>query len=298
MELPDRGPAPGGPSRLRPKARRRYAPERRGRLAIGSCIGRGVKVWARNLPAFAALSAIVYLPLVAYGFYALSDVPDEMTSWDATFTVVPGRLAMWHVVRGIADVFLPLVVTGAIAYATVQDLRGTPAGIGRAIGVGLSRLLPVLGIVLVLACALIAFGFVAGVLASLLSVLGALAALVIALMAMCALWVTIPAAVVERTGVWGSFRRSLELTRGNKAAVFVVLLVLVAVNWGLDSLLAVVLYSEPGAFGSERVRFLVETGVSSVLFGSLAAAVNAVGYHDLRVTRDGVTIEEIARVFD
>lgn len=297
MEPSEREQGPAGPRGPVTASRRRYAPPPQGRLAIGSCIARGAQVWARNLPAFVILSAILYLPLVAYTMHVFRSPPQEGASYEEVLAWAEG-LRTWAFVFIAGILFLPLAVTGAVTYPTVQHLRGTPVGFVPAIGGGLARVVPALGVLLALLLLGVVGIFVLGLFATAMKIVGILLAAVLLAMVICALWVTIPAAIMEKPGFWGAFRRSLDLTRGNKAAIFVVVLVLGGGNWLITRLMETVFFSNPQGWEDLRSAVLAQIGVSCVLFGSLAASINAVGYHDLRTTRDGVTIEDIAKVFE
>ena len=104
-------------------------------------------------------------------------------------------------------------------------------------------------------------------------------------------WVAVPAAVVERTGVSESLRRSGELTRGYRWKVFGVNIFIYIGQFALDRLTNVVLAAAP--IFSLVVNFLVMAAITAYF-----AVVTAVCYHDLRAIKDGVGIQDIAQVFD
>jgi uncharacterized membrane protein len=106
-------------------------------------------------------------------------------------------------------------------------------------------------------------------------------------------WVATPACVVERTGPWTSLKRSAALTKGHRWKVFGTLLLLFVINVIVSQILEVVLV-------------LVKSDVLSIIarltWGALYGAYNAIAvvmtYHDLRVAKEGIDIEQIASVFD
>ncbi len=97
--------------------------------------------------------------------------------------------------------------------------------------------------------------------------------------------------MVEQTGVIDSLRRSVELTRGYRLKIFGVLGVIYIGQFALDRLINVILASAP-------IFSLVASFVVTVAITAYFAVVTAVTYHDLRILKDGVGTDEIARVFD
>jgi len=106
----------------------------------------------------------------------------------------------------------------------------------------------------------------------------------------------VPAAVVERPGVWGSITRSAELTKGNRWRVFALMVIFyaafMAIGW-LLSLLGLPVFSPDGSLFAIVLLYLW-SGVTTAFF----AVFGAVIYHDLRVAKEGATSAQIAAVFD
>ena len=157
-----------------------------------------------------------------------------------------------------------------------MPIIGTPARIRESLSWGLGLLFPVLGITII---ATIGAG------------LGAMFLLIPGLILMTMWWVAVPAAVIERTGVIESLRRSVELTRGYRWKVFGVIIIIYIGQFALDRLTNVILSAAP--IFSMMVSFLVMVAITAYF-----AVVTAVCYHDLRVLKDGVGIDDIAKVFD
>jgi hypothetical protein len=186
-------------------------------------------------------------------------------------------LVTWTQVTGIGQAILGLIVTGAVTYGTVQEMRGYHVPLGDSISVGLKRSLPVLWV-----------GLLAG-----LCIMGGLILLIIpGLMLMCALWVVVPVAVVERPGGVDALKRSAELTGGFRWSILGIFLLVGILN-------AVV--------GNIAQRVLIEVSLSVLLIGSLiigfvfniyGAVCAAVGYSILRNEKDGVELDELAAVFE
>jgi hypothetical protein len=124
----------------------------------------------------------------------------------------------------------------------------------------------------------------------------------IALLAMTLLFVTMPALVVERRTVLGALRRSLTLIRRrfwSTAAVVTLgglaaMILLVAVHFPFALMFSASNFdgrSPPGAWVIESLGGMLASLAAIPFFVTLATVV----YFDLRVRRDGLTQEAIAR---
>lgn len=262
------------------------APAEGPRFTVGGALSRTLRVWWAHVWAFSGMSLVVFAPLLAalglvFGWalrYARPGTAPEPSELVTRVALVFGATALTLV--------LSVVQMGAIAYGTVQWLRGERAPLGRMLGVGLRRGLPVVGTALVVWVATVAGMF-------LLFVPGVLF--------LVAASVAIPAAVVERPGVAGALRRSFELTRGNRWPLFAAGLAVVAIQWVLSAVvqvasLAVLGLVTPGAAALGATLFTTQLG--NALFSVLPVVAVAVCYHDLRLAKEGVDTAELARVFE
>ncbi len=108
------------------------------------------------------------------------------------------------------------------------------------------------------------------------------------------LWVVIPAAVIERPGVIDSLSRSAELTKGYRWQIFGIIVILTVVTLVAAFAIAfAIIVSDAGP-----TILVLGNLIITAFFTALGAVISAVGYHDLRVVKEGVGIEEIAAVFD
>lgn len=247
------------------------------RFGAGSVLSRTFSVWARNAVPFGLLGLLVHLPLV-------------VIAWTGS----PIFEAWWG---GIAEIALrqglSLLLTGLVAYGVVMHLRGAPVPVGRCLSVGLSQFFPVLGV---------------GLLVVLWIILGYAALIIPGVIVTCMLWVAVPAAVLEKQPVREALRRSQVLTKGYRMAIFLVLLALgiigMTVGLGVYGMIVGTLLFDTGDVISEETLARVRTAnvvvnlLDGVIFGPLAAVAAAVGYHDLRRTKEGVGVEELAKVFE
>lgn len=255
------------------------------RLSVGDVLSRTLRVWWAHVAAFTAMSVVVYAPLLAaFGLFfgwilsAPAGRPPDAAELGPRIAALLAGSAVTMV--------LSVVQAGAVTFATVGLLRGERASLGRMLAVGFRRGLPVVGTGLVLWLATMA-GFL------LLFVPG-----ILFLVAAC---VAIPAAVVERPGVLGAIRRSFELTRGSRGALFLAGLAIIVVLWALSAAVqvaAMVLASLVLSPAQAMPLTLVTSQLGNALFSVVPVVAIAVCYHDLRVAREGVDTAELARVFE
>jgi hypothetical protein len=241
-----------------------------GEFRVGDALSKGFSIWFRNLPSFLFLSILIYSPIIVYTAVILNA---EITE---------ASINRWGWVVTLGEIPLDLILTGGVLYGTIQQLRGQHAGIGESIGVGLKRLLPVLGVGILMG--LCVFG-------------GLILLLVPGVIIYCMLYVSIPAAVVERPGVAGALGRSRELTAGNRLGIFGIVVVLWVIQFIVTKLLQSVFITADVTFTDIKVYLWLSVGVGIVL-AALSATINGVVYHDLRVAKDGVETEDLARVFE
>ncbi len=245
-------------------------------------LSRSFSIWLKNLIPFTILTLVVYSPLIIY------------TSLLLTGDLTTDKIDTWSQVERPLGFVLNLIATAALTYGTFQQLRGRPAGISESIGVGLKRMFPVLAV-----------GILAGIctfvwlVPSVLSPALALPGLVGVVMVACILWVAVPVAVVEQPGVINSLKRSAELTKGSRWHVFGILFALGLINVVAGILLAAAFMSDPKAATVVDYKVFMSLALlASIMLGALQAVASAVGYHDLRQSKEGVGIEELARVFE
>ncbi len=244
-----------------------------GSFSVGQVLKRTFNTFFANIVPFCVLALILYLPSLLLGFGSMGDLE--------TGTAVPQYSAADFAVMAVS-VVLSYILIGALVYGTVQHLTGRSASIGDIIGRGLSRVIPVIVIAILLSL-VVGIGF------ALLVIPGIFLIVVYS--------VVIPAAVVERPGIIGSFKRSWELTKGYRWPVLGLLLILFVI--------LVVFSFVVGAAGGIAFFFLnslplllVFNYVISAISGAFASVTIAVLYHDLRVAKEGVSSEQIAAVFD
>jgi len=276
--------------------RTRYARYRQAEgFSLGEVIGKSFSIWGRKMGTLLLIMVIVYSPLVVYkGVQVIGEpLPTEMVSVEDDEVLIH-KDVIWRMAgEGIGAFLLSFVAQAAVIFAVLQELRGEQVSVGESLRVSMGRLLPVVGVTLIVFVCLMATGALMGLAVG----LGGLLLLLLLPFGLfwlcflwCTLWVAVPAVIVERTGVFGALRRSARLTRGCKWRIMGILLIVLAVQWAGGGLVGVV------SMGSVRAGLVIELS-AMLLVGALTATSTAVGYHDLRVAKEGVGVDDLLKVF-
>ncbi len=245
---------------------------------IGRVFSNSLKVLRSNFLPFMGLSLLIMSPQFLVS-YALS----RSTLADPAGMPSPMLLVL--------SVILPLLLTGlltaTLCHGTFQHLSGQRVSMGDSVRTGL-RVLPV-----VIAVSL---------LYSLATMGGALLLLVPGLIVMTMFVVSVPAAVIERPGVFRSFARSRILTKGDRWKVFGTYLLFILLSIVVGLLIGFVIGFGLGTAPQDQgvialAGSLIESVVNAVVY-ALGAVLVAVIYNELRIVKEGATAEQIAAVFD
>lgn len=238
-------------------------------------LGLAIKVWAGNFIPFTVLAAVLYAP--AFIWMRQLD-PTKATSVDdlvQTYFVIPV-----YVVVAISTLLAPLLI-----YRVVKHLNGTPVSFFTSMRYGLRGIVPALIVAAATtAISLIPLGIVASVGSSIL---------------LCFWFVASPAAVAERLNPIAALSRSATLTQGRRGGIFGLLFLLGAIV-GI-ALLAWIVPMVNDRSSNPFARFKDATlmfAIVMAVFRTYLGIVEAVSYALLRQEKDGVTHEELARVFE
>lgn len=274
----------------------RYARYRQGGgFGVGEVIGKSFSVWGRKMGTLLLIMVIVYAPLVVYkGIQVIGEpLPAEVVTVEDDEVAFHADVAWRMAVELTVTFLLSFIAQAAVIYAILQELREEPVSVGDSLRRSMGRLLPVVGVTLMVSVCFLPIGVLMGIAVS---VGGLLALLFLPLgvfwffFIWCTLWVAVPAVIVERTGVFGALRRSARLTRGCKWRIMGILLILGAVQGAGGGLVGFV------ALGSVKAGIVVELS-ATLLVGALTATSTAVGYHDLRSAKEGVGVDDLLKVF-
>jgi hypothetical protein len=236
-----------------------------GDFRVGSVISRSASLLSRYFLTFFIVAVIAYLPTVPLAGTEDAEPADPTQVWLA-----------WALSFVSVFVLHPLA-EAIIVHAAFQDMRSRPVRPTESLNVVLRRFLTIVGLAFVV---------------NFLMVLGVILLIIPGLMLYTMWFVALPACVVERLGPWTSLRRSRELTKRPYRQVFGLALLLTITSFGgllVEFGLAAVAGPIVGRIGN-----LIGNG----LWLAFAAVVGTVIYHDLRVIKEGIDLEQIADVFD
>lgn len=256
-----------------------------GKLDIARVIQQTFSVLGRNFVAFFLLALILSgIPtgIIAY----LQTTGMNVDTGEINFGA--GQLGSFAV-TGLASIVTAAILQGALIYGTVQDMNGAKPSVGDALATGLRAFLPLLGVSIL-------FGLAVG--------LGMILLIVPGVMILCAWCVAVPALVAERTGVFGAFSRSAELTRGNRWRIFALLLLVwviaLVVTMVVGAVFGVASFATSGLDPVAMARSPINI-LSNVLINTISAVIGATGaavlYVELRKAREGLGPQWLADVF-
>jgi hypothetical protein len=263
----------------------------------GRVVSRSFTTLFRNILPFGLLALTVTSPTYVYRILA---GPPDYNDYESMSSIVVTEIAL-----AVIEIVLSYLVTAALVFGTIEDLRKNRIGVGECFSKGIARMFPVLGVALLSTIVILVSFLPAAAVAmmpidlpipSFLAIPLAIPGIFVVII----LWVTIPVAVVERRGI-GSLGRSMALTKGYRWRIFAVFLILLAIIFALAMLIGVIVAAimiggggvdeiSPGAVAMEWIL--------SALIAMFFAVMYAVSYHDLRVAKEGVDTDQIASVFD
>jgi hypothetical protein len=279
------------------------APFAEGHFRVGRVINQSASVLSRNFPALFLISVVAYLPiqLSARWFTGLALGSTLPTGASPALVGIAGLFFV------LTMILFSIFSQAVILHTAFQNMRQQPTNIVESLKVGLRRFHSLLLLALVIGIVLLLVMFALGLLVggtvtlsgrgSMATVMGTIAIVVLGFVVIAMLYtmwfVAVAACVVERRGAFGSIGRSRELTKGHRWKIFGLVLLLFIVSSMVSVLVGLIL--RPA--GSMIVTFLGNL-VWSAISGAYFATTVAVSYHDLRVAKEGIDIEQIASVFD
>lgn len=260
-----------------------------GKLDIGQVIAGTFSVIRRNLVTYVVLSLVLAgLPNVILSFFTIGALRDAtgVVSQSQMFTS-----AYWTTgsLAGLAGLIFSAILQGTLIYATIQDLNGARPSIGDCLATGLRNFLPLIGVTILF---FLGFG------------LGMVLLIVPGIMIACAWCVAIPSLVADRTGVFGAFSRSAELTRGNRwriaALGLLIWIILLVIGLITNAILGI------ATFGGNAIATMgnalsplgiIIALVRATISAVISAAMIAVLYVELRRLREGAGPQWLAEIF-
>jgi hypothetical protein len=247
---------------------------------IGRVTQRTFEIIRRNIAPFGIMALL------------LGGLPTALLTWWQMATVTAGPIPHSPVLVTLVSLILKLALFGvlqaSIVYGSIRDLEGRKPGIGDMVAMGLRTAVPAVGV---------------GILFSLSIAFGMILFIVPGVMLACAWIVALPAAVVERTGIFAAFGRSAELTKGSRWRIFALMLVyfliLLLVGLVVGGLSGGLLHAPTAAqIGAAVAPMLVTALIVNMIYYLVATTLVAVIYQELRTIREGVAPADLAGVFD
>jgi hypothetical protein len=231
---------------------------------VGDALSGAFGVIGRHLVPFLLVSAIASFP----NFFIYREM--ALHRGESTLYYVFLETTSEHLFGALCQAIL--------LYATFQDLRGRNVSMSESVARGLARFVPVVTTSILTVIAI---------------VIGMMLLFVPGIIASTMLAVALPACVVERIGPFASLSRSKDLTDGYKGAIFGAFFGVGIVNTVVGAVIGA-LYA-----GAESwLTFALLLFIWITLFTCYMSVVAAFLYHGLRVTKEGIDIDQIAAVFD
>ena len=252
-------------------------------IAAGDVIRRALGVLGDNFFAFFAITVICYVPGVVWSAYLAALTVGALDG------AAPPMVVMMVPVVGVALCWLlsSFVAQAVMVGRTVEAMAQRERSLGAVFMLGIRRVPQAIAVSLL--AALAPMVILGGALAALIALKMTSLALAVLLVAggivgagavACALYVAVPAVVVERVSVVAALQRSWELTRGARIVIFAALFVTGVAQAVLSSLAKAAV---PWALGDAAVEVLM-----SLLTSAFGAALGAVTYVRLRETAEQV----------
>jgi hypothetical protein len=300
---------PGGPGSTPPEPPEPPPVYRKPGLAVGDVLGESLSMSMGNLIKFSLICILVYSPLIVWGIIVMQKLEPSI------FGLSGARELNYYVIAlSLAAFLLQPIATGAIIYGVFRKLRNQSASLGKCLAIGITSLLPLLGMAFLLILAIIGVSIIPFLLVYALAragggmaaVIFTFAALIPAMMVFCASYAAAPAIVVEKIGPLAGLKRSFQLTQGNRWRIFGFILILGVtqkiITWVVekicidpDSVRSVA--DLPGLITSLKV-YLVAILVVSIVFEVVTSVAGALIYYRLKVSAEGADQTELASVFD
>ena len=267
----------------------------------------GFSVFFKNILPFGALG-IMFLSLTFLFEWLVGDSPVDMT----IFLQLSAARVHFGIDDSIFNLALLLLLTATITSGTFQALRGSRVYIGECLSSGLSRLFHVFGVSIIFIFA-VGLAMTVAIGPALLLSLGQstgqsllifAVALILASIVSVRYCVAVPAAVVERHGVFKSLERSVQLTQGCRLRLFSIGVGCVAIVIFFQTVigLAMNIVAHQMARTSTNIDFIftVDQAASfivTVLVQAFISVMTCVTYFELRRCKEGLGVNELAEVF-
>ncbi len=243
-------------------------PKSGGLIDVGRVIPSALGEIRKNAGSFVLMALVLAgIPafLVAYASY-------DPASGAADY----GEVAFW--IRGLPGTLIGYLLQAATIAMTVSSLSGEPAGLRPSLLLGLRRILPIL----------------AATILSYLAIVVGLVFLLVPGLILFTIWILIvPVIVEEQAGVFGSFRRSAELTAGSRWRVFALLAIVFAIQIGVwEAAEFIASFAGDGGVAA-ALAAAFSAGFSAILLATVLASL----YVEARNVKEGRGVSGLESIF-
>lgn len=239
-------------------------------FSIANVFSNTFGVIARNAALFLGLSlVIVGLPQLGIGMFVTPTLADPGSFMGGPTAIVSS------IVGYFLFLFLSIILQASLIVASANDLAGKPVNFGECVSRAIAKLLPLIGLGIV-----VAIGISIG-----------LVMLIVPGVILYLMWmVAVPALMVENLDVAGALSRSSALTKGSRLKLLGLIIVFVIFSMIIGIPIGIISMISPSL-----------SVISSALVSTVSAAVGAAGiaavYIELRGTKEGASTDQLASVF-
>ncbi len=297
---------------LSPEARAARAAQagKLNRLEIGDVFYQTFGAIGANFGSFFLLSVLLAaLPSLVLNFGWLYLIQALVQSGDV-FSY--NNLAIFApLLIGLILIVPSYILIGALTHGAIVYFNKGRASFGECLATGLRNVLPLIGLGFIAALGYILWGILAVLPSGFLGASGVADPLIVfpvtfvfaipLIMAAIRWSVSAPSLVVEHTGVFGAFRRSGDLTRGNRWMVFWIAVIYVVLTFLIQLGVTFIIGALIGILGDPSLLIWMSAGTTAVysaLNNMIGGAGSAALYYELRVIKDGATSDQLAKVFE
>lgn len=250
-------------------------------LDIGHVVQTTFSVIRRNIVTYLILAAILAgIPALLTGFLQWTTLRGMSTGDIGAFASAKNLPSNGAAI--LIGVIANSILQGALVHITTADLTGRRASVADGLATGLRNFLPLIAVAIMFGFAMI-FGLVLLIVPGL--ILGVM-------------WcVTVPALIVERTTITSSFTRSAQLTKGSRWRIFGLVVIALIIGFVIRAVLNAVFGGPQGIMAGHPLA-LIGILIGAIINGVIGAVGVSVLYTELRRLRDGVSVTDLAAVFD
>ena len=272
-------------------------------FTIGHALRKSVGVLAGNAALLVILIVGLSLPELVFGYVVTVPMLEAATTRNPAAIISAMRafqhLGPWLGGLGLTMFYLLMMTSGT--YGAFLALKAEKVTLGASLRRGLSALLPLIGgglcVVIVAVLVMLpptAFMYLAPRAAWIGAIIILLLAVVFVVLAISFI-VYVPAIVIERKGVLAAFGRSRALTKGRRWSIFGALLLIDIVAFILQLVLQLV---DRLLFGAMPTGMLLSMYLPRILTNAFVVVFITVVYYYLRAEKEGIAVDEMAKVFD